>query len=646
MTSATAKTEECALIMAPAGNDAAAMAELFREHGIETEIFSHMEALLPKLDQGVGMLLLTEEALAMPYAEDLQNHLKSQPAWSELPVIVLSSGGESRLSQVLDQTMLAAGSIMVLERPMKAATLLRSAEVALRSRRRQYQVRDLLAVQERAVETQSRLAAIVESSDDAIVSKTLDGIIRTWNRGAERILGYTAQEAVGRSISIIIPPHLWNEELATLEKLRHGQRVADFETTRVTKDGRLLDASLSISPVRDASGKIIGASKILRDITEQKRAQSALRESEERFRTLAENIPQLAWMWDDQGRAVWFNRRWLEFTGDTMEEMKSGSWQKMLHPDHAPRAAESFNEAVQSGEPWEETFLLRNKEGVYRWFLTRAFPIRDSSGKVTRWFGTSTDITEHKNFEAELERMVAERTVDLRSSNEQLETFVYSAAHDLRAPLRSMSGYSQLLRDDYAASLPEAAQHLLKRIQASAEFMDKLLLDLLAYGRTAQAEMDLVPVDIHQAWAVALSQCGSQIEQTGAEIETIEPLPRVRAHEPTLGQILANLLSNALKFVAPSVRPHVRFWAEEKGENVRLWVEDNGIGIPMEQKERVFRVFERLHGAQYPGTGIGLSIVRKGVERMGGAVGLESKPGHGSRIWIELKKANLKPRAA
>ncbi len=181
---------------------------------------------------------------------------------------------------------------------------------------------------------------------------------------------------------------------------------------------------------------------------------------------------------------------------------------------------------------------------------------------------------------------------------------------------------------------------MLERVQGSAEFMDRLILDLLAFGRTARAEIELGRVDVSKAWSIALSQTAAQRGQSQAEVEAIGPMPHVLAHEATLGQVFANLLGNAMKFVAPGVRPQIRLRAEDRGTGVRLWVEDNGIGIPAEMKERVFRVFERLHGASYPGTGVGLSIVRKGIERMGGRVGVESTPGEGSRFWIELRKVD------
>jgi signal transduction histidine kinase len=202
-----------------------------------------------------------------------------------------------------------------------------------------------------------------------------------------------------------------------------------------------------------------------------------------------------------------------------------------------------------------------------------------------------------------------------------------------------MIGFSQLLVEEHAAGLDETAQMMLKRIQASSEFMDELLADLLAYARTASSPLAIGSVEAENAWEAALVECETQLKTIGASVQRDQTLPRVRADKAALGHILANLLSNALKFVPPGVQPRVRLRAASDGNNTRLWVEDNGIGIAAEHHERIFRIFERLNGSRHPGTGIGLSIVRKGVERMGGKVGVESEPGKGSRFWVELPKA-------
>lgn len=243
---------------------------------------------------------------------------------------------------------------------------------------------------------------------------------------------------------------------------------------------------------------------------------------------------------------------------------------------------------------------------------------------------------------AGLEQSVQKRTGELRDSNSQLEELVYSIAHDLRAPLRAMQGFSKLLVEQFGQDLPRDGRQYAERVMRAAERMDAMTLDLLAYGRMARSEVILGPVSIQAVWHAASSQCEKLIEETRAQVEVQEPLPIVRGQEAILTQVFANLLNNALKFVREGDVPNVRLRAEEvNGNAARIWVEDSGIGIPPEYKERIFRVFERLDGSRYNGTGIGLSIVRKGVERMGGRVGVESEPGKGSRFWIDLPKLRL-----
>jgi len=243
----------------------------------------------------------------------------------------------------------------------------------------------------------------------------------------------------------------------------------------------------------------------------------------------------------------------------------------------------------------------------------------------------------------ELEHAVSRRTAELRLSNAQLETFVYSIAHDLRAPLRSMQGFSQLLIQGYAVKLDQQGRDYANYINTAAQMMDHLLADLLAFSHISQQKMELVPVALGPVVRGALSGCETEIAESEARVKVVPPWPAVLAHAATLRQVLVNLIGNAVKFVAARP-PQVRLWSEERpGGIVRIWVEDNGIGISPEYHERIFHVFERLHTTAYVGTGIGLAIVQKGMERMGGCVGVESAPGAGSRFWIELAKAPAGP---
>lgn len=258
--------------------------------------------------------------------------------------------------------------------------------------------------------------------------------------------------------------------------------------------------------------------------------------------------------------------------------------------------------------------------------------------------------TEESLFEAQrqlaqhtegLERKIAERTTDLQDTIKSLESFTYSIAHDLRAPLRAMQGFTSILLEDYGPQFDETGRNYAHRISAAAERMDALIQDLLAYGRLSHIDLRPERLDLKKELEDIVARMQDEVTSRRGRIEIEIPLPPILAHSAALAQVLTNLLSNALTFVAPDVLPSIRIYAKRYDGVVRLTVEDNGIGIDETHIQKIFGVFERLHSVNdYPGTGIGLAIVLKGVERMGGRVGVESEPGHGSRFWIELPAAD------
>jgi PAS domain S-box-containing protein len=258
-----------------------------------------------------------------------------------------------------------------------------------------------------------------------------------------------------------------------------------------------------------------------------------------------------------------------------------------------------------------------------------------------------------------LEDLVTKRTAELTVTNKQLEAMVYSIAHDLRAPLRAMQGFSAMLVEEAGAALTKTGQAYADRINQSAQYMDALLRDLLAFSRVAQQPVKLTAINLEGIVDSVLTRLKKEIREQHARVEKSGPWPLVLAEEAILTQVLCNLTSNALKFVAPNVPPQIRLWTEERSEPltdealagpatlqpaprlwVRVWVEDNGIGIRPDHQGQIFRLFTRLHGEKYPGTGIGLALVQKGVERMGGRVGLESGGSQGCRFWFEIRKAS------
>jgi signal transduction histidine kinase len=234
---------------------------------------------------------------------------------------------------------------------------------------------------------------------------------------------------------------------------------------------------------------------------------------------------------------------------------------------------------------------------------------------------------------AHLETAVAERTAEL-------EAFTYTVSHDLRAPLRAMFGFAQALEEDYGPGLDGLGRDYLGRILGAAQRLDRLIQDLLAYSRLGRQTVSLHPLNLDSLLQDVLSQLEGALAEAGARVELAADLPGVRAHAPILTQALVNLVGNAARFVAPGVRPEIRIWAEARPGWVRLWVSDNGIGIAPEHQGRIFEVFERLHGIEtYPGTGIGLAIVRRAAARLGGSCGVQSQPGQGSQFWIDLEAA-------
>jgi signal transduction histidine kinase len=246
---------------------------------------------------------------------------------------------------------------------------------------------------------------------------------------------------------------------------------------------------------------------------------------------------------------------------------------------------------------------------------------------------------ELKKYRDHLEELVENRTSKLEELNTELEAFAYSVSHDLRAPLRAVQGFSQALLEDYAPKLDAQGKDYARRMDDSARRMETLIQDLLEYSRLSRSEIQLKPVDLTSVVEHVLTQLGGEIKEKDALIRVDAPLPKVLGHSATLEQVVENLIANAIKFVSPGVKPKIHLWAEEGDTVVRLWVEDNGIGIAPEHHERIFRIFERLHGIEtYPGTGIGLATVKKGLEKMAGTVGVESVLGKGSRFWIELPR--------
>jgi signal transduction histidine kinase len=318
----------------------------------------------------------------------------------------------------------------------------------------------------------------------------------------------------------------------------------------------------------------------------------------------------------------------------------------------AGKPAEEMATALAAGSASDERWHLR-KDGQRIRVSGEMTPIYDKDGKHLGFTKIVRDITEQHIAQErlrvaqtqladradKLEQAVARRTMELAERNRQLEAFVYSIAHDLRAPLRAMQGFASLLVEEFGQTVSDRGRDYANRINLASQYMDRLLVDLLNFSRISLQTIELGPVDLHAVVRSTLDQLQPQIQERQARIETPGPWPLLFAHDLTLGQVLLNLISNAIKFVPAGTTPVVVLRTEPRGEFVRVWVEDNGIGIAAEHQPQLFRLFGRLRGGDYAGTGIGLAIVKEGVARMGGQAGVESAPNQGSRFWFDLRPA-------
>jgi PAS domain S-box-containing protein len=379
------------------------------------------------------------------------------------------------------------------------------------------------------------------------------------------------------------------------------------------------------------------------DLIDRQEHEEALHESEERFRTLADGTPLVIWITDEAGRNRFVNRAYCEFFGVKPSQAQDFRWQPLVHPEDRGEYIEECQRALRERRTFRAQARVRRHDGMWRWIDSYGEPRFSPSGEFLGMAGSSPDVTERKEFQAELERLVAERTARLQEAVGELEHFSYTITHDMRAPLRGMRGFAEVASKLCGNSAPKEVKEALARIETSAQRMDALITDALSYSCSVRKELPLRNVDVG-ALLRGMLESYPELRPSRAQIEVVSGLPVVVGNQAGLTQVFSNLLDNALKFVKHGERPEIRIWSEEREGWARICVEDKGIGISREMLPRVFDMFSRGN-VGYVGTGIGLALVRKVTQRMGGRVGAESEERRGSRFWIELKLGEARPEA-
>jgi PAS domain S-box-containing protein len=493
-----------------------------------------------------------------------------------------------------------------------------------------------ISLEKKAAEVNAFLAAIVESSNEAIIGSSLDGIATAWNAGAQRIFGYSAGEMIGQPLTMLSVPDRLHEMPRILDRIRGGERVEQFETVRRAKDGGLLDIALTVSPIRGPDGSVIGASKVAHDITERKASYQALRNSETRLAMALEAGSMGVWEWRlADGCMEWSPQ--LEAIhglqpgtfGGTLE-----AFQIDIHAEDRARVLDTIKNALAGETEYRQEYRIVRPDRNMAWLEMRGRIHFDDAGVAERMVGICMDITVRKHVEEEL-LLQAER---LARSNADLRSFAYAASHDLQEPLRIISTFSELLLRRYKGKLDAGADELIASVVDSSLRMGTLIKDLLNYSRLINdSEIPSADVDLNEALQWALDNVQTAIEESGASIHA-GPLPTVRGDRVQLAQLFQNLIGNAIKYRGVDL-PDIRVSAVQNAGEWVLSVCDNGLGIDPAYHERIFGVFKRLHGSEYPGTGIGLALCKRIVERHGGRIWVESEKGKGSTFHFSIATA-------
>jgi len=477
------------------------------------------------------------------------------------------------------------------------------------------------------LESERKFSAVFDQTFELLGLLNLDGVVQEVNQSALDAIAADQRDILGKNVW----ETPWFSHSAELQcQIKDSLALAvqgefiRYEMYFPDRRGETLFIDFSLKPIFDAAGRVVSTIAQGSDITERKRAEAALVENEERFRTLADNISQLAWMADADGGIFWYNRRCFEYLGTTLEQMQGWGWQQVHHPEHVDRVVEWFRGSLASGETWEDTFPLRGADGNYRWFLSRAIPIRDAQGQIVRWFGTNTDITDLQSAQAALE-----------DRNRELDSFVHIVAHDLKAPLRAIRNLAEWIAEDLAESLTPDTQQQMLRLQSRVERMSGLIDGLLNYARVgivdSTSELVILP-------ELLLEVVDSLAPPSTFTIDIPPHLPTIHANRLLLSQVFANLLGNAIKY-HERVDGMVSVAVVDCGDFYEFAVADNGPGIAPNYLEQIFTIFHTGKPQnRQDSTGIGLAIVKKIVEAEAGKIWVESEVAKGSTFYFTWRK--------
>ncbi len=499
------------------------------------------------------------------------------------------------------------------------------------------EVTEQVVARQKMEESENRFRALVNASSDLVYHMDADWMIMHSLEGDGLL---TNSEG---SISNWLDKFIHNSDLQRAVNLI-SQSIIDksiFEMEhRVTnEDGSIGWVFSRVVPILDENGKIIEWFGTASDITSQKELQEVIRESEEKFRTLADLVPQIIWTARPDGFVDYYNSRWFEYTGFDEDEFGDSSWIPVLHPNDMALVKEFWYYSVENGNPYQLEFRIKNiytKE--YRWFLSKAIPIKDKTGAITKWFGTCTDIHEQKSITEKLESLVADRTKELQRSNDDLQQFAHVASHDLKEPVRKIKTFVSRLEDHLEGKLDESSTRFIERIHVAADRMFNMIDGVLAYSKINADSQKTTLVDLNEIIRNIETDLEIALQRSSGKI-LYQNLPKLEGASVLLYQLFYNLINNSIKFAQEGTPPIINIAAKiEQDRNFAvITLEDNGIGFTSNQTNQIFETFTRLNPKdRYEGTGLGLSLCKKIAERHGGTITASGIPNQGAVFTITL----------
>ena len=512
-------------------------------------------------------------------------------------------------------------------------------------------ITDRVRAEEEARDSRALLQAIVDSTPDFIFVKDPSHRYTFLNRAFAVSRGLSPEEIIGRPDTDFWPADAFQTERTRVfhaadAQALSGQTVHIPNVPAAMPDGSERVFDTVKVPLAGPDGRAVRVLTYSRDVTERVRTQEAVEESERLFRTLAQVAPVGIFRTDPAGECTYANEQLCELTGRRREALLGTGWSSAVHPEDWARVLEEWARAVSGRARFASEYRLQRPDGEEIWVLGRVEAEEDARGEVAGYVGTITDITRRKQNEEAirdlnigLDRRVRERTAQLEAANRELETFTYTVSHDLKAPLRSIDGYSCLLLEDYGDRLDDDGRRLLDTARQAASHMSRLIDDLLAYSRLDRRELAATQLEPGGLIESVLAERADEVRARGVTVTVNVAGGPVTADRDAFATALRNLFENALKFLGDTSAPTIELACHETDAAFLLTVRDNGIGFDMRYHDRIFGIFQRLHRSEeFPGTGVGLAIVRRAVERMGGRVWAESEPGKGATFYLEIPR--------